>query len=176
MTAQTGTYANRTLLGQETPLDIIGTRAEIHLDAAAHNIRELRRITHADANLMAVVKADAYGHGAVEIAKTALDNGAQYLGVARLEEGIRLRESGISSPILIFGYTPPDRTDKLLYHDLTQTVGDSETARQYSDTAGKAKAALKIHLNNRHRHGAAWFFLPIFFICRPRTAPFANNE
>ena len=141
-------------------MDTIGTRAEIHLDAAAHNIRELKRITAPHADLMAVVKADAYGHGAVEIAQTALDNGAKYLGVARLGEGIRLRESGISSPILIFGYTPPNLTDKLLFYDLTQTVGDSETARRYADIAGRQRATLRIHLKIDTGMGRLGFACP----------------
>ncbi len=125
---------------------MIGTRAEINLDAAAHNTRELRRITNTKANLMAVVKANGYGHGAVEIAKTALQNGATALGVARLQEGIQLRESGIDKPILIFGYTPPEDTDKLICFDLTQTVGNSELAEFYSSCAGKLGSTLNIHL------------------------------
>lgn len=125
---------------------MIGTRAEINLDAAAHNIRELRRITNPKANLMAVVKANGYGHGAVEIANTALHNGATALGVARLQEGIQLRESGIDKPILIFGYTPPEDTDKLICFNLTQTVGYPDLAESYSSCAGKLGATLKIHL------------------------------
>ena len=127
-------------------MNTIGTRAVIHLDAAAHNIRELRRITNPKSTIMAVVKADGYGHGAMEIARTALQNGASALGVARLQEGIKLRESGIDKPILIFGYTPPDDTDKLLYYDLTQTIGYPELAKLYSHAAGKQGATVKVHL------------------------------
>ncbi|MBA3035518.1 MAG: alanine racemase, partial [Desulfobacterium sp.] len=65
--------------------------AEIDLKAIAHNIRELRRITNPDSRLMAVVKANAYGHGSVEVAWCALNNGADFLGVARIEEAILLR-------------------------------------------------------------------------------------
>lgn len=127
-------------------MNIIGTRAEIHLDAIAHNLQELRRITRPESGIMAVVKADGYGHGALEIAKTALDKGAAALGVARLNEGIKLRESGIDKPILIFGYTPPNDTDKLLYYNLTQTIGYPELAEHYSHAAGKQGATLKVHL------------------------------
>ncbi|MFH2066355.1 MAG: alanine racemase [Pseudomonadota bacterium] len=127
-------------------MSIIGTRAEIHLDAIAHNLQELRRITSPESSIMAVVKADGYGHGAMEIAKTALNKGATALGVARLNEGIKLRESGIDKPILIFGYTPPNDTDKLLYYNLTQTIGYPELAELYSHAAGKQGAALKVHL------------------------------
>ena len=65
--------------------------AEIDLKAIAHNLSELRRIINPDSRLMAVVKANAYGHGSVEVARCALDNGAEYLGVARIEEAMLLR-------------------------------------------------------------------------------------
>ena len=68
--------------------------AEVDLSAIAHNVRELRRLTRPQARVMAVVKANGYGHGAVAVARTALANGAEWLGVARLAEGIHLRENG----------------------------------------------------------------------------------
>ena len=71
------------------------TWAEIDLNAYAHNIKEIRRITHPDAMLMAVVKANGYGHGAVEVAREALQHGAKWLGVARINEAIELRKAGI---------------------------------------------------------------------------------
>ncbi len=89
--------------------------AEIDLSAIAHNIRELHRITQPQARLMAVVKANGYGHGAVEIARCALQNGASFLGVARIEEGIHLREAGIDVPILVFGYTRPHPTGPAIF-------------------------------------------------------------
>ena len=81
--------------------------AEIDLGAVAHNVRELRRRTDPGAKLMAVVKANGYGHGALEVARAALASGAEWLGVARLPEAIPLREAGFDAPILVFGYTPP---------------------------------------------------------------------
>ncbi len=150
-------------------MDIIGTRVEINLDAAAHNIRELRRITNPKANLMAVVKANGYGHGAVEIADTALQNGASALGVARLQEGIQLRESGIDKPILIFGYTPPEDTDKLLSFDLTQTVGYPELAESYSNCAVKLGATLKIHLKIDSGMGRLGFLPDPLFAVNPKN-------
>ena len=84
------------------------TWAEIDLGAYAHNIKELRRISHPKARLMAVVKANGYGHGAMEVAREALQNGAEWLGVGRINEAIQLRKEGFAEPILIFGYTPPD--------------------------------------------------------------------
>ncbi|MEA3428331.1 MAG: alanine racemase, partial [Thermodesulfobacteriota bacterium] len=68
--------------------------AEVDLKAIAHNVRELRRITSLDSRLMAVVKANAYGHGLIETAGKALESGAQALGVARASEGIQLRKAG----------------------------------------------------------------------------------
>jgi alanine racemase len=127
-------------------LDASLVRAEIDLKAIAHNIKELRRITHPDARLMGVVKANGYGHGALEVARCALQNGAEVLGVARIEEGIRIREAGIEVPILIFGYTLPDLTAKLLDYDLTQTVYTYASAQVLSQTAISLKKKIKVHL------------------------------
>ena len=109
-------------------MDISYTKAEINLEAAAHNARELRRITNPKAQMMAVVKANAYGHGVLEMSKTFLANGADSLGVARIDEGILIRKSGIDAPILILGYTSPDQVKNLVRYDLTQTVGSLEFA------------------------------------------------
>ena len=120
--------------------------AEIDLGAIAHNVRTLRRQTGADTRFMAVVKANAYGHGAVAVARQALSAGADWLGVARVEEGIALRQAGIEAPILVFGYTPPPAAEALLRHDLTATVYSFETARAYSETAVAADRTLRLHL------------------------------
>jgi alanine racemase len=127
-------------------LDISLVRAEIDLKAIAHNVRELRRITRPEARLMGVVKANAYGHGAVEIARCALQNGAERLGVARIDEAIQLREAGIKAPILIFGYTLPELAPELLEYDLSQTVYTSASARALSRTAVSIGKKMKIHL------------------------------
>lgn len=119
--------------------------AEINTDAIAHNIRQLKAKLAPDVNLMAVVKADGYGHGAVPCARTALASGASFLGVARIEEALALRRAGIAAPILIFGYTPPDFTETLLTHQLHQTVYDMETARAYSAIAVKLRKKLTVH-------------------------------
>ena len=79
--------------------------ADINLDALAHNIRELKRRA-GSAQLMAVVKANAYGHGAIAVARAALAAGAERLGVICLDEGEELRRAGITAPILIMGFTP----------------------------------------------------------------------
>ena len=127
-------------------LDTSLVRAEIDLKAIAHNVGELRRITRPHAQLMAVVKANAYGHGAVPVARCALQNGAERLGVARIDEAIQLREAGIHAPILIFGYTLPELAPELLKYNLTQTVYTAAFARALSRTAVSLGENLKIHL------------------------------
>ena len=107
------------------------TWAEIDLNAYAHNIRELRRATQSQARLMAVVKANGYGHGAKVVARTALQNGADFLGVARLQEAVELRKAGLAAPILILGYGSPDSAPTLIEYELTQTVYSATTARHY---------------------------------------------
>jgi alanine racemase len=104
--------------------------AEIDLAAIAHNVQELRRITDPAARLLIAVKANAYGHGAVQVARTSLASGADWLGVARVEEGLELRRAGIRAPILVFGYSPVDWVPELLRHDLTASVFSLESARQ----------------------------------------------
>jgi alanine racemase len=120
--------------------------AEIHLAAIAHNVRELRRITSPSARLMAVIKADGYGHGAVPVAICALQNGADALGVARIEEGQRLREAGIRAPVLIFGYCHPDSAESLIDYDLTATVYSFQTAALLSDWATARRTSIRVHI------------------------------
>jgi alanine racemase len=122
------------------------TWAEIDLKAYAHNIRELRRITRPPARLMAVVKANGYGHGAVEVAREALLNGAQYLGVARLNEAIALREAGLEAPILILGYSSPELAPLLIKYELTQTVYSLSTASALSEQAVRKGEKINVHL------------------------------
>jgi len=120
--------------------------ADIDLNAIAHNIAELRRVTHPKARFMAVVKANAYGHGAIEVATEALKHGAQMLGVARISEGLHLRHAGIDAPILVMGYSPPEIASKLIQANLTQTVYSEETARAISDYAISCGKTVQIHI------------------------------
>jgi alanine racemase len=122
------------------------TWAEIDLGAYAHNIRALRRITRPDARLMAVVKANGYGHGASEVARTALENGAEYLGVARLHEAIELRKAGHDAPILIFGYSSPDDAKSIIDNELTQTVYSTAAAESFSRRATRYGKKIKVHI------------------------------
>ncbi len=122
------------------------TWAEIDLSAYAHNIRELRRATQPQARLMAVVKANGYGHGAIEVARTALQNGAEYLGVARLHEAVELRKAGLAAPILIFGYSSPDSAPTLIDYELIQTVYSPTTAQALSEQAARQGKKIKVHI------------------------------
>jgi len=118
--------------------------AEIDLGAIADNIRELRRITRPQAELMVAVKANGYGHGAAAVSRTALANGATQLGVARIEEGLELRRAGIDAPILVFGYTPAHLVPEMIAHDLMASVFSLESARAMH-AAVPGNAPLVIH-------------------------------
>lgn len=120
--------------------------AEINLDNLAHNIREVRRLTRKDAMVTAVIKANGYGHGAPEIAKTFLENGADRLAVAVLSEAIELRKSGITAPILILGYTQPTLFDKVVEYDIIQTIYNYNDAKALSEVAGKLNKKATIHI------------------------------
>lgn len=120
--------------------------AEVDLNAIGHNVRELRRITNPQARLLLAVKADGYGHGALEVARKGIESGADALGVARLHEAIALREAGIDAPILIFGYTPPEQAVAVIKHDFWQSIYNLETARAYSAAAIAFGAPIKVHL------------------------------
>ena len=99
---------------------------EIDLDALAHNARALQSRLAPDCRLMAVVKADAYGHGAVPVARRLRREGVNSFAVACLSEALELRRHGIGGQILILGYTPPDQAPLLSLHHLIQTVADEE--------------------------------------------------
>jgi len=120
--------------------------AEIDLGAIAGNLRELRRLTDPRAKVMAVVKADGYGHGACEVARTALAAGAEWLGVARLHEAVRLREAGLAAPLLVLGYTPPEDAERLVEFDLRQSVYSLEAAESYSAAARRRGGRIRVHL------------------------------
>jgi alanine racemase len=121
------------------------TWAEVHLDRLAKNYQLLRdRAPHS--KFAGLVKANAYGHGAVPIAQKLEALGADYLLVACLDEAIQLREAGVTAPILILGYTPAAYTRELLRYDLTQTIYDLALAKDQSAAAladGRLKAFLK---------------------------------
>ena len=122
------------------------TWAEIDLGALEHNYKALREQLEPECKFLGVVKANAYGHGAVPVAKKLEELGADYLAVACLDEAIQLRENGITLPVLILGITPAEYTDVLLRYDLVQAVGDMETVRAYGERAAELGKTLKIHI------------------------------
>jgi alanine racemase len=119
--------------------------AEVSLKAISHNMREVRRLITPGTKIMAVVKANAYGHGAAKVAPVVLKEGADYLAVARVKEGIVLRETGIDAPILVLGYTPFTQFKELMVYDLAQTIYTQEMAALLAQEAAKQKKQVNIH-------------------------------
>jgi alanine racemase len=129
-------------------MDFYASRAwaEINLDAIAHNVREIRRITNKRADIMAIVKADGYGHGVLQTVKTLLDNGVTRLAVSMLDEAIQLRNFGIDVPILVLSYTDPSRADEVISNNITQTVFSHDLAMALSSEAAASHRYAKIHI------------------------------
>ena len=123
------------------------TWAEINLGNLEHNYRALRAMLPPGCRFLGVIKADAYGHGAIQVARRLESLGAEYLATACLREAMELRDAGgIHAPILILGHTPPEFAPRLLEYRLTQTVFDLDTARALSQAAVQAGQTLKIHI------------------------------
>jgi len=122
------------------------TWAEIDLDALANNVKEIKKLLKKETKFCAVVKADAYGHGAIPAAKAVLAAGADTLAVAILGEAIELREAGIAVPILVLGYTPPSQAPLLVAFHITQAVFSLDVAKAISQAAVAAGVTAKIHL------------------------------
>jgi len=116
---------------------------EIDLSAIRSNVRELRRIS--GVKVMAIVKANGYGHGIVEASVAALQGGAASLGVGRIEEALVLRAAGVADPVLVLGYTPPLKAAEAAQHDIALTVYDLELAEEYARAAQKVDERIKIH-------------------------------
>ncbi|MGE5575900.1 MAG: alanine racemase [Syntrophothermus sp.] len=122
---------------------------EVDLDAIAHNVKKTRRLLKPATELIAVVKADAYGYGAVEVAKVALANGAGSVAVSSVDEGLELRQAGIRAPILIFTPSLPEQASDVVEHDLVQTVCNLELAQalaRAAKTTRREKARPKVHV------------------------------
>lgn len=119
--------------------------AEIDLDALAHNMREIKRISKCD-EILAVVKADAYGHGAADVAPVLLRNGATGLAVAVITEALELRREGIDAPVMILGHTPLEYVEDIVAYGIEQTVFSLEYAKALSKEAQKQERIVKIHI------------------------------
>ncbi len=120
--------------------------AEINLNAIRENYKIINEKITGGAKLCAVVKANAYGHGAVPIAIEALKAGAYYLAVATVDEGIELRNAGLTAPVLILGISPKIAAEEIVYYDLTQGVADFSLAEAINDAAKTQKKTAKLHL------------------------------
>ena len=122
------------------------TWAEISLDNLTHNFETIRRQVGPQAKLLGVVKADAYGHGAVRVAKHLEKLGAGYLAVSNLDECEELRVNGVTLPILMLGFTPADQAGRILKNDMTQAVPNLAIAEAYSSAAVHAGGTMKVHI------------------------------
>lgn len=122
------------------------TWVEVDLDAVANNARRAVEWIGPNVRLLAVLKADAYGHGATRVARTVLNNGASYLGVASINEAAVLRTAGIAAPILVLGYTPAWQGRELALHDLTATVFDLEVATALGRAARELDRQVRVHV------------------------------
>ncbi|NFH70287.1 alanine racemase [Clostridium botulinum] len=119
--------------------------AEIDLDAIAYNMKNIKKLAQ-NKDVIAVVKADCYGHGALDVVPTLLENGASRLAVAVLTEAIELRNNNVTAPIMILGYTPEYLFEEVVNYDIEQTVYDLEYAKKLSHLAIKFNKKAKIHI------------------------------
>ena len=120
--------------------------AEINLDNLAHNMREVRRITNKKSKVTAVIKADGYGHGALAIAQTLLDNGADRFAVATLSEAIQLRSVFKDIEILILGYTPADHAKDVIENNIIQTIYSLKQADEFARLALSLNKTCTVHI------------------------------
>ena len=119
--------------------------AEIDLDILASNMRNIKKLS-GNKEVIAVVKADAYGHGALDVVPCLLENGASRLAVAMLTEAIELRNNNIKAPIMILGYTPLELGEELINFDIEQTIYDLDYAKELSSLAVKLNKKAKVHI------------------------------
>ena len=122
------------------------TWAEIDLDALAHNYRALRAQMGPRSRFLGVVKADAYGHGAIQISRTLEELGAAYLAISSIDEARELRLAGVHLPILQLGLTPSDQTAAVIENSVTQAVWSEASAMAFSQEAIRAGGRMKVHI------------------------------
>ena len=122
------------------------TWAEIDLSALAHNYKKLRERVGKDTRFLGVVKADAYGHGAILVSRLLQELGADYLAVSSIDEAMELRNNQITMPILILGHTPKDQVENLIRYNITQAVTCKAKAYEYSEEAVRLGGTLRIHI------------------------------
>lgn len=122
------------------------TWAEVSLDNIAFNYRSIRERLPDGCRFLAVVKTNAYGHGAKRVAELCENLGADYLAATNIDDAVSMRMWGIKAPIIIFGYTQPEYTEILIRKAITQEVDSLETATEFSKIATKLGQRLKVHL------------------------------
>lgn len=122
------------------------TWAVIDLDALKENYEKLRRRIGSEVKFLGVVKADAYGHGAIQVSRVLQESGADYLAVSSADEAVELRRGGITMPILILGHTPKEQVELLIRNHITQAVTCRAKALEYSAEAMRCGGTLKIHI------------------------------
>ncbi len=122
------------------------TWAEINLDALTFNYHKICEYIGKDVKFLGVVKADAYGHGSVQVSENLQKLGADYLAVSSIDEAMELRSNGITMPILILGHTPKEQVERLILYNITQAVTCVAKAEEYSKEAVKNGGILKIHI------------------------------
>ncbi len=124
--------------------DYLRCYAEVSLSAIGHNIAEVKKRLKPGVKLLAVIKADAYGHGAVRVGRY-LEDQADYFAVATAEEAVELREAGIRLPVLVLGYISPSQYEDLLDYQITQTIYSLDTAEKLSAASVKAGCRTRVH-------------------------------
>jgi alanine racemase len=122
------------------------TWVEIDLEAIAYNVRRIKEAIGPEVKILAVLKADAYGHGATTVARTTINNGVSYCGVASVNEAVKLRDDGINAPILVMGYTPTWLAEQAILHDITLTLYDADIARALSRAATDLRRTACVHI------------------------------
>ena len=122
------------------------TWAEVDLGAIENNIKNIKGRVGEKTRVLAIVKADAYGHGAIAVAETLLKNGADCLGVAFIDEAEQIRNAGIDCPILLLSYTAGADADRVVDMNITPTVFHFSSAKKFSEAAKKAGKTIKIHI------------------------------
>ena len=122
------------------------TWAEIDLDSLIYNYRAIQAHIGDDVKFMGIVKADAYGHGSVQVSRCLQEAGADYLAVSSIDEAMELRTNGITMPILILGHTPADQVENLIDNDITQAVTCEAKAINYSAEASRLGKTLRVHI------------------------------
>ncbi|OHB44460.1 MAG: alanine racemase, partial [Planctomycetes bacterium GWE2_41_14] len=122
------------------------TWVEIDLNALRHNLLAVKKRIGPQIKILGIVKADAYGHGDYEVSRVLLNNGVEMLGIAILEEGIQLRNTGIKAPLLLLGGVFEEQIDSIIHYDVTPTVYDLKLAEVLSKKATYFNKKLKVHV------------------------------